>query len=736
MSLFQELRRRNVIRVGLAYAAAGWLLIQLAEIVFEAWAVPEAGLRILITVLAIGLPLVMIFAWVFELTPEGLKRESEIDRTTSIAGETGRRLDRVIIVVLALALGYFAVDKFLLRTPESADAPATAMENTPESTAPRLPRDASVAVLPLRSLNAGGEDAAFAAGMHDGLLTALAQIDALRVVARSSVLRIAEQNLSTGEVAELLQVATVLEGGVQRAGDQLRVSLQLVDPVSESYLWAETFDRQLTTDNIFAVQSEIARAVTEALEATLTESDERRLSRMPTQDLEALEAYFEGRTLVEQRTEATIMAAREAFRRAHGRDPEFAQALAGEALTALLLRQGASSYGTIPRPEAIGMAMPLLERALALAPDDAEVLAVQGLMLWDMGRPAESVAVLNRSLDINPSNVVAYSWLLNSLGSMGELEAQVKIAREMVERDPSSILAVFNAANHLAAYQAAEPGELEALHERLSRLDASWGLYGRAFTRRIQGDRLEAIRLGLQGIDVNPGSTQARDFIALQLFDYGLAAEARGISATLPEAELALASGDTMRALALAQADFEANPSDEDAVIRLGLALAAAEQREEALRFAQLIWESSGRNPFQWPTEAVVDVAWLARATERGQVYDAFLRAARQVVEARRAANWLSDQFEISQAKLALLEGDAGTAMNHLARAIDLGYRDQRALATPVWESVRENLDFLQQRERMDRLIAEERQEIVGMLCGSDALMTWREPAPGTCAEA
>ncbi len=135
----------------------------------------------------------------------------------------------------------------------------------------------------------------------------------------------------------------MLEGGVQRAGDQLRVSLQLVDPVTESYLWAETFDRQLTTSNIFDIQNEIARAVIVALEESLTASDEQRLSQLPTEDFEALENYFNGRALIDQRTEAAITQARDSFRQARERDPDFAKALAGEAQAILLLRQGAST---------------------------------------------------------------------------------------------------------------------------------------------------------------------------------------------------------------------------------------------------------------------------------------------------------------------------------------------------------------------------------------------------------
>ena len=752
MSLIQELQRRNVIRVGLAYAAAGWLLIQLAEIVFEAWAIPEVGLRVLITVLAIGLPLVLVFAWAFELTPEGLKRESEIDRSSSIAMQTGRRLDRIIIVVLALALGYFAVDKFVLRdrapervppaessAVEAAREQEAAGEQEPDGDiatsdeAPALPTDRSVAVLPLRNLGQAGEGDAFATGMHDGLLTALAQIDSLRVVARASVLRIADQGLSLPEVAGLLGVATVLEGGVQRAGDQLRVSLQLVDAASESYLWAETFDRRLTADNVFAVQSDIARAVSEALQVTLTAGDEQRLARLPTENLAALEAYFEGRALLDQRTERAIQAAREAFRNARERDPDFAQALAGEALAILLLRQGPATYGDIPRVEAVAMASPLLERAAELAPDDAEVLAVRGLLAYDALQLEESVELLRRSLEINPANGPVMGWLVNSLSALGRFDEATDVIRASVERDPSSKLAVYNAAVRLTTFQAAEPGEVDALLARLARLDPVWHLYARAGIHRIHGERVEAFRLGLEILERDSGFTQARDYLAFMLLELGLVEEARAMAATLPEAEIALASGDVARALALAQAGFEANPTDEDAVILLARSLAAAQQWDETLRLAQVIWEATGRNPYGWPPEALADVTWLARLTERTQVFEEFYRASREAYAKSERAGLMNAPFQFAGAKLALIEGEEDRALQRLARAIDLGLRDLGETEASIWDPLRDRIGFTEQLDRLEKLRAEERRAVRDMLCGPDAIMTWREPAPETC---
>lgn len=742
MSLIQELQRRNVIRVGLAYAASSWLLIQLAEIIFEAWGLPEAGLQVLIIGLAIGLPLVLVLAWVFEWTPEGIRREAEVDRDASITRQTGRRLDRVIIVVLALALGYFAVDKFLLRAPanDGVETSDTAVEDTAPETvvteAPTLPTDASVAVLPLRNLGQAGSDDAFAAGMHDGLLTSLAQIGALRVVARASVMRIAEQGLSPREVAELLQVATVLEGGVQRAGDQLRVSLQLVDPATDSYLWAETFDRQLTADNVFAVQNEIARAVTEALEAELTASDEQRLSQLPTDNLAALEAYFEGRAQLDRRTEAGIQASREAFQTAYGFDPGFAQAYASEGLAILLLIQSSRTYGNIPRAEALALATPLVERAASLAPDDAEVLAIQGLLANFALRYEESIRYLKRSLDINPANAEAITWLSITLPSVGELTPMPELSRQMVARDPSSALALVNASVNLTVYQQAEPGEVEGYLQRLDQLDPGRAFGARLAVSQAEGDLVGAVRNGLLSLEVNSGLTQVRDAVAVMLLRLGLLAEGRLMAANLPDSTLALASWDIARAVELSQREFAANPESQEAAIDLAYALGGAGQWEAVLNLAQAIWFATGKNPFSFPPEALVDVAWMARLQEQSQLFEEFSRAARTVIDKFEEATIADDRFEVARAKLALVDGDEVAAMRHLTRAIDLGFRVREVLRQPVWDDVRDNLDFLEQVERIDQLIAEERRAVIDMLCGPDALMTWREPAPETCVDA
>ncbi len=330
MSLLEELKRRNVFRVAIAYIVLAWLMAQVAELLLQTFGAPDWVLKTLLAFFLIGFPFAIFFAWAFELTPEGIKKEKDVDRSQSITSHTGRKLDYAIITILALALGYFAWDKF--GNPPATEAPtgpvtAAAAERAPA--APDLPTDKSIAVLPFENRSRQEDDEYFTAGIHDDLLTQLAQISSLRVISRTSVEQFKGTTQSIHEIAQKLNVATVLEGGVQRAGNQVRINLQLIDAATDTHLWAQTFDRELTANNIFAIQSEIAAAVTDALRATLSPREKDRMASVPTENMAALEEYFKGRAEMDQRTLPAIESARTRFERARTLDAEFALAWAG-----------------------------------------------------------------------------------------------------------------------------------------------------------------------------------------------------------------------------------------------------------------------------------------------------------------------------------------------------------------------------------------------------------------------
>ncbi|HVV97500.1 MAG TPA: hypothetical protein VHC92_10220 [Rhodanobacteraceae bacterium] len=345
MQLVHELRRRNVLRMAGVYLVAAWLVVQVGATLLPVFDAPPWAMRALVATLAIGFVVALVFSWVFELTPEGLRRDADVPPEQSIAPRTARHLDRILLAVSTLALGYFAFDKFVL-SPRREEAIARTATEAAESKAQS--RDAatlvshtqpapakSIAVLPFENLSTEKANGYFADGIQDQILTSLAKIGDLKVISRTSTQRYASRPASLTDIAHELGVAHVLEGSVQRAGEHVRVIVQLIDATSDSHLWAETYDR--TLDDLFAVQSEIAQKVAESLAARLTRVELAALEQKPTGNPRAYEAYLKARALDadSKATRADTDLLLDAYREATRLDPDFALAWAGFAKVAV-----------------------------------------------------------------------------------------------------------------------------------------------------------------------------------------------------------------------------------------------------------------------------------------------------------------------------------------------------------------------------------------------------------------
>ena len=269
-SVWGELRRRNVVKVAVAYAVVGWLLIEAADLLLENFGAPDWVVKTFTILVFLGFPLALIFAWAYELTPEGIKKENEVDRARSVTRQTGRKLDFIIIGVMAIAIAYFLADKFVWVGEEAATTVAVSEERP------------SVAVLPFANRSANEDDAFFVDGIHDDLLSQISKIGSIKVISRTSVLQYRDTTKTIPQIAEELGVATVLEGAVQRAGQQVRINVQLIDARTDEHLWSEIYDRQLSAANIFSIQSEIATAIAEALRVALSPEEQDRLKAVPT----------------------------------------------------------------------------------------------------------------------------------------------------------------------------------------------------------------------------------------------------------------------------------------------------------------------------------------------------------------------------------------------------------------------------------------------------------------------
>ena len=329
MSLFSELKRRNVLRVTAAYVAVSWLLIQVAETLFPVFGLSDAAIRGVVIVLAIGLVPAVVVAWAFELTPDGLVRDSDVDRGSAGAKASTKRLDRLVMVALALAVGYFAFDKFMLDPARDQVIAETAREEgrTEAAQASRDTGPPVLAVLPFSAVTDTADSVFFAAGVHDDLLTKLAKLPSMLVISRTSVLEYKDTQENIRDIGAALGADAILEGGVQSAGNRIRINAQLIDAETDEHLWAETYDRELTTTSIFDVQDEIARAISEALHITLISSVE--ASLIPTSSMAAYRAYHEALIAEDAISGGTISPEyRELLQKATELDPAFTRPMA------------------------------------------------------------------------------------------------------------------------------------------------------------------------------------------------------------------------------------------------------------------------------------------------------------------------------------------------------------------------------------------------------------------------
>jgi TolB-like protein len=295
MSLYNELKRRNVLRVGAAYIVAGWLIIQVVETIFPAFGFGDAAIRTVVIVLAIAFIPSLILSWVFEITPEGMKREVDVVRDDSTTYITGKRLDRIIMVLLAMALGYFAFDKFVLDPVRDDQIVETAHQEGRSEALVESYGDKSIAVLAFVNMSDDAGNEYFSDGISEEILNLLTKIPELRVISRSSAFSFKGKGTQIPEIAKILNVAHILEGSVRKAGNQVRITAQLIDARSDTHLWSETYDRELA--NIFAVQDEIAGEIASKLQAALVDPAQ---TAQPTESEEAYDKFLRGWHFIRQ----------------------------------------------------------------------------------------------------------------------------------------------------------------------------------------------------------------------------------------------------------------------------------------------------------------------------------------------------------------------------------------------------------------------------------------------------
>lgn len=484
-SFLSELRRRNVLRVAAAYALVAWIIIEAGSVLLPTFGASEGFFQVYVIVVMIGFVISVVLAWIFEITPEGVKLDRDVVQSQpGTAKKQKTAMNYLIIALLVVALGV------------SITFNVTGVRNGETPVEQAVAEKPAIAVLPFTSLSSEADNAVFADGIHGDILTQLANIGSCKVISRSSVMEYRNTTKNVRQIGQELDVGSVLQGSVQRVGDTVRINVQLVDAANDVNIWANTYDRQLTAFNIFDIQTEISQAIAAALETTLTPAEQVRIASKPTADLRAYSAYVSGRDNLYLRRLETLRKARENFQQAIAYDPNYAAAYAGLAESVLLLE---NNHQALPKDEAFRIARANLDKALELDPGLADAYAVKGLLEstdWQQTRIGkgnlEAEAAFRRAIELNPNHASAYMWFA-MLRDAEERDAEaIELFQRSMELDPLGRIPFTN---------------LPMLYAQ-------------------QGRNVEAIRLWLQAMEIHPDWPIPRQYMATQMAGLGRLDEA------------------------------------------------------------------------------------------------------------------------------------------------------------------------------------------------------------------
>ena len=434
MSFLTELRRRNVIRMAGLYLVGAWLIVQVAGTLLPVFEAPAWVMKTLVGLLAVGFVPALVFSWVFELTPEGIKRDAEVKPGESIAPQTARRMDRMIIAVLVVALVFFAFDRIVLAPRRDAALVAATKQAVTAATQAKPSVDGkSIAVLPFVNMSSDSEQEYFSDGMTEEILNALAKVPGLAVTARTSVFSLKGAKKDVREIGTLLGVAYVLEGSVRRAGDDVRITAQLIRADNGFHLWSETYDRKL--DHVFALQAELAGAIAKALALPLGVGGDAALVTQRMDDPEAYAMYLQARAAYRARGNG-VKRSIELYRKVLERDPKYAPAWSGLCGSLSVLSWWVSDEEKANTARNLREAVEAGERALALAPDSVDTHIMLASVYSHQWRWTLADQHFQRALALAPNDAELLASRSNWLAATGRLDEAIKSAQRATAIDP------------------------------------------------------------------------------------------------------------------------------------------------------------------------------------------------------------------------------------------------------------------------------------------------------------
>jgi TolB-like protein/Flp pilus assembly protein TadD len=723
-----ELKRRNVFRVAGVYAVVGWLLVQVAASLEEAVGLPAWFDGLVVSLLLVFFPIALIFAWAFELTPEGIRRTTAVLPQDSITAQTAGKLDVVLVAALLVFSGAIILPRFfaqpeIQRDEKRADAGASSSETT-ESAGPTVQvagapegvPPASIAVMPFVDLSPNGDQEYFADGISEELLNVLAKVDAMKVAGRTSSFAFKGRNEDLKEIGRVLKVAHILEGSVRSQGERVRVTAQLIQVSDGYHLWSETYDGNLS--DIFAVQDDIAQQILAAMKERLLVDSAPDLAPTTRTDVTAYGLFLEARDLIFTRDVANMRRALALLDQVIAIDPGYAPAYAARGKVYLLLSDSASSYGDIPVKEAYEAAEADVDRALELDPRLADAHAVRGLLNNDRGNPDFALASLRRALELSPNMLDARNWLALSLTDNGRIREALDELVVLRDIDP-----LFPPAVNNAIVYAQELGDIE-LATKIARdfvaitanPAAELDYHGRIAS--MNGRAAEALKIWLQipEVDRSRPVDSRMGFVALGLgedpSDHGIRdvnLGFRGIS----RARL----GRHAEALELADRALAEAPEQVSAQLAFIDVLSLTRQHGRLLEYFDTqfvgdlgVYATRLRSSALTVTPPFEHLARAAHAAGEQALFEAAMRRWREAIDSFRAGGSASDIRDQEDARYWALAGEAERSIDFLESAVaKRSILDFDTLTDPVFEGLAINPRFVALRNANSERINSER---------------------------
>jgi TolB-like protein len=656
-----------------------------------------------------------VLGWALEVTPDGVKVTRPRDAMPTDEPPPsllGKRT--VFAAALLVVLGVGIGAGWFLRPVSGPDVTPPADPAAELAADAPAVADRSIAVLPFVNMSADPEQEYFSDGLSEEILNLLAQIRDLRVIGRTSSFAFKGRNEDLRSIGSTLGVAYLLEGSVRKAGDDLRITAQLIEVEGGSHLWSQSYDRRL--ENVFAIQTEIAGSIAEALRVSLVGPDQAVPVAQAAASLPAYDLFLQARRLIQGRTRAGLEAARELLDEALALDSDYAPALAAAAQAVLLLNdEGVRGYGDIPLDQAVVIAQPLLDRALALDPALAEVYAVQGL-LYRMQRDApRAEATLARALSLNPGQSDALHLQAGLLGNAGRLREELATRRRLAELDPLHVanLQVMS----LTLLESGKLAEAQAAAVRLQRAfpDNPQGFAAEAGILINSGRLAEARALAARALALAPGDALAQRMDAWLYYTLGDFDRVLSLPDTRFHGRALIETGRVDEAVAQARGHAAVAPGDHDAATDLLFTLSQADRHDEVLALFRARWADLDGIDARFGTGAYQVQAPIAAAQHALGQHEALaetLARWRERLAFLREQGYAGREFPITEARYLALAGERAAALTALTKAIDLGWRDQRLDRDPAFAELHEDPAFQAEVSRMIDLVNIERAKL------------------------